>query len=126
VKVPAFYAHTLEGEPPTKRQGLQEHLLGVARLAAGFARAFGSESWGYCAGLWHDLAKCRPDIQRELSGEDFSAEQSGSGAAVSSTKSVVWALGSAFEALVQSAPSRFRTRRSQDVWKVDARHRGEA
>jgi hypothetical protein len=31
---PNFYAHSLEGEPPEKWQGLKEHLLNAARLAA--------------------------------------------------------------------------------------------
>lgn len=100
MKVPAFYAHTLEGEPPTKWQALEEHLLGVAKLAAGFAHAFDSESWGYCAGLWHDLGKYQPDFQRKLSGEDISVEHSGSGAALSSKKSVVRTLGFAFGVLL--------------------------
>ncbi len=52
-----FYAHSLDGEPPTKWQGLKEHLLNVARLAAQFAKAFDSESWGHCAGLCDDTAK---------------------------------------------------------------------
>jgi CRISPR-associated endonuclease/helicase Cas3 len=96
VKVPAFYAHTLEGEPPTKWQGLEEHLLGVARLAASFARAFGSESWGYCAGLWHDLGKYQTEFQGRLLGARASVEHSGAGAALSFGESPLCASGSAF------------------------------
>ena len=72
MNVAKFYAHTLEGEPPAKWQGLEEHLLGVAKLAASFAGAFGSASWGYLAGLWHDLGKYQIEFQqrRELGQAD--------------------------------------------------------
>jgi CRISPR-associated endonuclease/helicase Cas3 len=81
-----FYAHTLEGEPPEKWQGLEEHLLCVARLAARFAEAFQSESWGYCAGLWHDLGKYQAEFQEKLMGARLSVEHSGAGAALASKK----------------------------------------
>jgi CRISPR-associated endonuclease/helicase Cas3 len=77
VNVAKFYAHTLEGEPPAKWQGLEEHLLGVAKLAASFAGAFGSASWGYLAGLWHDLGKYQIEFQQRLLGSHMSVEQSG-------------------------------------------------
>lgn len=86
MKVPAFYAHTLEGEPPTKWQGLQEHLVDVAKLAASFAEAFQSELWGYCAGLRHDLGKYQAEFQEKLLGARVPVEQSSSGAALSSRK----------------------------------------
>lgn len=82
-----FYAHTLEGEPPTNWQGLEEHLLCVARLAARFAEAFHSESWGYCAGLWHDLGKYQAEFQERLLGSQVSVEHSGAGAALAFKKS---------------------------------------
>lgn len=72
-----FYAHTLEGQPETNWQELEEHLVGVARLAARFAKAFDSESWGYCAGLWHDLGKYQPEFQQRLRGGQVSVEHSG-------------------------------------------------
>jgi CRISPR-associated endonuclease/helicase Cas3 len=96
VKVPAFYAHTLEGEPPTKWQGLEEHLRGVASLASGFAKAFDSESWGYCAGLWHDLGKYQAEFQERLLGSRVSVEHSGAGAALASKKSKELGLPLAF------------------------------
>jgi CRISPR-associated endonuclease/helicase Cas3 len=86
VKAPAFYAHTLDGEPPAKWQGLEEHLLGVAKLAARFARAFDSEWWAYCAGLWHDLGKYQAEFQERLLGARVSVEHSGAGAALASKK----------------------------------------
>jgi CRISPR-associated endonuclease/helicase Cas3 len=84
---PKFYAHSLEGEPPTNWQGLDEHLLCVARLAALFAGAFHSESWGYCAGLWHDLGKYQTEFQQRLLGSQVSVEHSGAGAALAFKKS---------------------------------------
>jgi CRISPR-associated endonuclease/helicase Cas3 len=81
-----FYAHSLEDEPPTKWQGLEEHLLNVARRAAQFARHFDSESWGYCAGLWHDLGKYQAEFQQKLLGSQISVEHSGVGAALAVKK----------------------------------------
>jgi CRISPR-associated endonuclease/helicase Cas3 len=81
VKVPKFFAHTLEGEPPEKWQQLEEHLIDVAKLAASFAASFGSESLGYLAGLWHDLGKYQVEFQQRLLGSQVSVEHSGAGAA---------------------------------------------
>ena len=39
---PKFYAHSLEGEPVTKWQELEEHLRGVATRAESFAHDFGA------------------------------------------------------------------------------------
>jgi CRISPR-associated endonuclease/helicase Cas3 len=69
VKVPAFYAHTLEGEPPTKWQGLEEHLRGVAIKAESFARDFGGSEEARMAGWLHDLGKFRDEFQRYLKKE---------------------------------------------------------
>ncbi len=84
---PKFYAHTLEGKPPEKWQELEDHLLGVAKLAARFAEVFDSESWGYCAGLWHDLGKYQAEFQQRLLGSQVSVEHSGAGAALAFKKS---------------------------------------
>ena len=88
MKVPEFDAHTLESEPPKKWQSLEEDLLGVARFAASFAGAFGSESWGYLAGLWHDLGKYQIEFQQRLLGSQVSVEHSGAGAALAARR--VW------------------------------------
>ena len=69
MKVPAFYAHTLEGEPPTKWQGLEEHLRGVAKRAECFARDFGADEEARVAGWLHDLGKFRDEFQRYLKKE---------------------------------------------------------
>ena len=86
MNVPKFYAHTLDTEPPERWQQLEEHLLGVAKLAASFAGAFGSESWGYLAGLWHDLGKYQIEFQQRLLGSQSSVEHSGAGAALAVRK----------------------------------------
>jgi CRISPR-associated endonuclease/helicase Cas3 len=88
VNVAKFYAHTLEGEPPEKWQALEEHLHGVAKLAASFAGTFRSESWGYLAGLWHDLGKYQIEFQQRLLGSQVSVEHSGAGAALAARR--VW------------------------------------
>ncbi len=56
---------------------LEEHLEGTARRASRFAAEFGCASWGYLAGLWHDLGKYSPDFQRKIhaaSGENAHLE----------------------------------------------------
>ena len=63
---PKFYAHSLEGAPPTNWQGLEEHLLCVARLAASYAAKFGASDLANWTGLWHDLGKFNPAFQHYL------------------------------------------------------------
>jgi hypothetical protein len=46
-----YYAHSLEGKPPSDWQLLDEHLNNVAEMARSFARAFGAGDWAYMAGL---------------------------------------------------------------------------
>jgi CRISPR-associated endonuclease/helicase Cas3 len=48
-----YYAHTLEGKPPSDWQPLEEHLKNVAEMTRLFADAFGAGDWGYLAGLRH-------------------------------------------------------------------------
>lgn len=91
-----YYAHSLEHEPPTNWQGLEKHLLCVAKLAARFAAAFNSESWGYCAGLWHDLGKYQAEFQQRLLGSKKSVEHSGTGAALAFKKSKEFGVPLAF------------------------------
>jgi HD superfamily phosphohydrolase YqeK len=52
-----YYAHSLEGRPPSEWQPLEEHLKNVAELARRFAEDFGAGDWRYLAGLWHDLGR---------------------------------------------------------------------
>jgi len=62
-KPEGLYAHTKEGLPPDEWQSLDDHLRNVAVLAEGFALSFGASSWGFLAGLWHDLGKYNPAFQ---------------------------------------------------------------
>jgi CRISPR-associated endonuclease/helicase Cas3 len=61
-----FYAHSVEGKPPSEWHYLEEHLKGTAELAKSFADAFGSGEWGYLAGLWHDMGKYSEAFQKML------------------------------------------------------------
>lgn len=59
---------------------LEEHLRGVADLAAQFAGSFGNADWAYCIGIWHDLGKFLQDWQAYLrrdSGYDPDAHLEG-------------------------------------------------
>ena len=61
-----YYAHSLEGRPPSEWQDLEEHLLSVADSAAKFAALFGGEEWARLAGLWHDIGKYSNEFQHML------------------------------------------------------------
>ncbi|MFH1241397.1 MAG: hypothetical protein V1689_03450 [Pseudomonadota bacterium] len=37
-----YYAHSLEGKPPSQWQPLEDHLKNVAGMARGFAKDFGA------------------------------------------------------------------------------------
>jgi len=55
---------------------LDEHLRGVAGLAANFATNFDSSEWASIAGLWHDIGKYSTEFQRYIktvSGYDAEA-----------------------------------------------------
>jgi CRISPR-associated endonuclease/helicase Cas3 len=62
----SFYAHSKDGEPPERWQLLEEHLTRVAKMAAMFSRAFGSENWAVVVGRLHDVGKAHPDFQAYL------------------------------------------------------------
>lgn len=72
------FAHSKKGAPVSEWQPLKIHLENVAGKAANFASEFGAFSWGYIAGLWHDLGKYCPEFQnRILASEDASIEAPG-------------------------------------------------
>jgi CRISPR-associated endonuclease Cas3-HD len=56
-----MYAHSNNAKG--KQHQLKEHLEAVAGLAADLAKKFQAESWGYLAGLLHDLGKSQPVFQ---------------------------------------------------------------
>ncbi|MBM4040657.1 MAG: CRISPR-associated endonuclease Cas3'' [Planctomycetes bacterium] len=70
------YAHSRLGRPGEEWHRLEEHLSGVAELAARWAGESIGTEWGWLAGLWHDLGKYRPDFQAYLRGQVQSAEHS--------------------------------------------------
>lgn len=75
-----FFAHS--GQRPDKGdwQRLDDHAIGVARLAAEFAAPIGLESAAYLAGLLHDLGKYTPSFQERLAGADKTVDHSTAGA----------------------------------------------
>ncbi len=65
-----FYAHSVEGRPPTDWEPLEVHLRDVACLTARFAAEFEAEPWGELAGRWHDLGKYSAAFQAYLEKEN--------------------------------------------------------
>ena len=80
-----FYAHSVDGQPPSAWEPLDRHLRNVAELAGCFAAAFDARDWGALAGLWHDLGKYKPEFQALLRGASVRVEHSGIGAALASS-----------------------------------------
>jgi hypothetical protein len=72
---PIAYAHSKQRLPKDRRHALEDHLQGTAKRASDFAGKFESATWGWYAGLWHDLGKFAPDWQSFLieAGEDASS-----------------------------------------------------
>lgn len=59
---------------------LEKHLRAVAMKAGRFAENFGSQDWGFLAGLWHDLGKYSAEFQQRIksvSGYDSEAHLEG-------------------------------------------------
>lgn len=61
-----LYAHSKKGSSPDGWQLLDDHSANVASLTGSFASHFDSSSWGYMAGLLHDLGKSRNSFQTYL------------------------------------------------------------
>ncbi|SEA61269.1 CRISPR-associated helicase, Cas3 family [Desulfuromusa kysingii] len=63
-----FYAHSTDNLDKSDWQSLEEHLAGVASLAAEFASVFGAGEWGRNAGLLHDAGKATSQFVKRLEG----------------------------------------------------------
>lgn len=65
------------GQPPQplfeSHGGIEAHAAAVARLAGGFAQAFGSRTLAEWLGWWHDAGKVAEDVQCYLRGETDAA-----------------------------------------------------
>jgi CRISPR-associated endonuclease/helicase Cas3 len=80
------YAHSVEGQPRERWQGLREHLLCVADTAECFAAKFGAGELGRLAGLLHDVGKYSKPFQRKLMGEALRVDHSTAGARIAARK----------------------------------------
>lgn len=75
-----YYAHSLDGRPPSDWQLLEEHLKNVAEMAHSFADDFSAGDWGHLVGLWHDIGKYSDEFQQMLgdqNGSDAHIEKAG-------------------------------------------------
>jgi CRISPR-associated endonuclease/helicase Cas3/CRISPR-associated endonuclease Cas3-HD len=75
-----YYAHSTDRQDKSDWQPLKDHLEDVADIARGFAKDFGAESFGYAAGLLHDIGKYSPEFQRRLEGAKIRVDHSTAGA----------------------------------------------
>lgn len=64
----SYFAHS-ENSSGVKHD-LITHLRRVAELAGGFAAKFSASSFGYYAGLWHDLGKFTQAFQDYLASPE--------------------------------------------------------
>jgi CRISPR-associated endonuclease/helicase Cas3 len=72
-----YFAHSLPSRPREEWQRLECHLDNVAELAAAFSTPFGARTWGWLAGLWHDIGKYSCQFQQRIAasgGEDAHIE----------------------------------------------------
>lgn len=80
-KEPIFLAHVRQRDDGSfEEHCLEDHLRSVGSLSGMFANAFGGQTWGYLAGLWHDLGKYHSAFQHKIklqSGYDPEAHLEG-------------------------------------------------
>jgi len=78
-----YYAHSLDGRPPSEWQPLEEHLKNVAQKAEKCAAKFQSADWAWNAAWLHDLGKAADEFQayllRENSLDDSEYDGTGHG-----------------------------------------------
>ena len=65
----AYYAHSTQTPDRSDWQSLRSHLLGVGKLAARNAAAFGGDRLAEVTGLLHDLGKYTREFQLRLQGK---------------------------------------------------------
>ena len=61
-----YYAHSLEGKPPSEWQRLDEHLNNVAVMARSFAEKFDCGALSFWLGLLHDIGKINLCFQSHI------------------------------------------------------------
>lgn len=75
-----YLAHMSEDK--TREQTIPEHLEATAKLSGKFAKSFGYEDWGYCAGKLHDIGKYSEKFQERIHGSDIRVDHATAGAQV--------------------------------------------
>ncbi|RED10601.1 CRISPR-associated endonuclease Cas3'' [Pontivivens insulae] len=75
-----IFAHSVEGQPVTEWETLEEHSLRVAKTAETMAASFGAGPAAAAVALLHDLGKAKPGFQRKLAGERNDVTHSAEGA----------------------------------------------
>lgn len=81
-----FYAHSTKQSDKSDWQLLQNHLINVGELAAGFAEAFNCAEYGKAAGLLHDLGKYTVEFQQRLEGKHPRVDHATHGAKIALEK----------------------------------------
>ncbi len=75
-----YYGHSLQNQPVSKWEPLEDHLDLVAKYAIGFAEKLNATDWANLLGYWHDLGKYDPRFQAYLKGEPTKVTHSSFGA----------------------------------------------
>lgn len=81
-----YYAHKAEDG---RKQSVEEHLQGTAKLCAAFAGKFGAEEQGRFIGLLHDIGKYSDEFQQRLCGGP-KVDHATAGAIESARKGAEW------------------------------------
>ncbi len=75
-----YYGHSLQNQPISKWEPLEDHLDLVAKYAIEFAEKLNATEWANLLGYWHDLGKYDPRFQAYLKGEPTKVTHSSFGA----------------------------------------------